>query len=262
MPSQFDYAYNPNWSHQLAHPDSRARVHLAAAPRAVLHAHTASPYARARAPTAAHHRHHMSTSPILPTRFILSPVLQLHLTLSGSSPIPVVLSLLLLPSELEYLPRRPEHSGFTSEEPIKFFSKRVPGVSVTESFEARFQFWMTPKRWCLLTRAWKRTQWIFDYPGLRSVTHRMQVVVGNRHITRLEVTIEICMEIKRVMRSGKAQIMNTGTTDQDRGINPKWSLDRCDYKDVRLIALLFYGSSWIPCAGSRVQFSTRELNLE
>ncbi|KAE9395999.1 hypothetical protein BT96DRAFT_997165 [Gymnopus androsaceus JB14] len=257
MPSQFDYAYNPNWntyhaqaervypqmvapqSHpypqqQLAHPGQSSPGPFRRRSESGSHAHAASPYARARVPTAASHHRGSHVDEPYPPDSIYSfahpaalPDAQWILANSGH-PFPA-----LPPLQLEYLPRRPDILWLYLGTSFAEVLKQAPILDDPETMVFAHQ-------------GWKRTQWTLDYPGLRPVTHRMQVVVGNRHITRLEVAIEICIEIKRVMRGGKAQILNTRTTDQERGINPKWSLDRCDYKDVRLIALVFHGSSWIP----------------
>ncbi|KAE9405802.1 hypothetical protein BT96DRAFT_972262 [Gymnopus androsaceus JB14] len=198
MPSQFDYAYNPNWityhaqaarvypqivvpqphpypQQQLAHPGQSNPGSSRRRSESGSHAHAASPYARARAPTAAHHRGSHIDEPYPPdsiysfARPAASPDAQWILANPGRSfPVPP-------PLQLEYLPRRPEHSGFTSEQPVKFFSKKLPGVSVATVLK-QASILDDPEATVFAHQGWRRTQWKFDYPGLRPVTHHMRVV--------------------------------------------------------------------------------------
>ncbi|KAJ4475472.1 hypothetical protein J3R30DRAFT_556759 [Lentinula aciculospora] len=140
------------------------------------------------------------------------------------------------PLQLEYLPRRPENSGYTSEQPVHFNSHRLPGPYVQDILSNNpglddAEATVFEHTGC------KRVQWTFDFPGLSLLTRRIPVIDNNRHLTRLEIAREICSEIVRTMRSAKSQ---------KSGIDNRWRLDKCSHKHLRLVALAFHGSSWVP----------------
>ncbi|KAJ3720764.1 hypothetical protein DFJ43DRAFT_722913 [Lentinula guzmanii] len=140
------------------------------------------------------------------------------------------------PLQLVYLPRRPENSGYTSEQPIHFTSHGLPGPHIRDIL-SKSPTLDDPEASVFEHFGWKRIQWTFDFPGLSPLTQRMPVMDGGRHLTRLEIAREICYEIVHAMRGAKSQML---------GIDPRWRLDQCNYKQLRLIALVFHGSSWIP----------------
>ncbi|KAJ3861254.1 hypothetical protein EV359DRAFT_47577, partial [Lentinula novae-zelandiae] len=134
------------------------------------------------------------------------------------------------------LPRRPENSGYTSEQSVHFASHGLPGPYIRDILSKNPGL-DDPKATVFVHLGWKRLQWTFDFPGLSPATQRIPVMDGDRHLTRLEIAMKICSEIVRIMRSTKGQMP---------GVDPRWRLDKCNPKYLRLVALVFYASSWIP----------------
>ncbi|KAJ4463883.1 hypothetical protein C8J55DRAFT_567262 [Lentinula edodes] len=258
MSPPFEYSYNPQWStyhsqasanashvhhHQYMyeHAPQQQMAHQAESPSSLglCRRHTNTPYNRDHTTSATRAPRGSSKTDLFPsggTRSFARPQPAINAQWVLQNPGRSWDASVPPPLQLEYLPRRPENSGYTSEQSVHFASHGLPGPYIRDILSKNSGL-DDPKATVFAHLGWKRLQWTFDFPGLSPATQRIPVMDGDRHLTRLEIAMEICLEIVRITRSTKGQMP---------GVDPRWRLDKCNPKYLRLVALVFYASSWIP----------------
>ncbi|KAF9058779.1 hypothetical protein BDP27DRAFT_1432288 [Rhodocollybia butyracea] len=136
------------------------------------------------------------------------------------------------PLVLQILPRRQETCKL--DEPVIFTSRGFPGPYLVDLLGNTPQL-DDPNTPVFASYGMSRLQWLFDFPGLTPITERTPLVEGTprRDLTRLEIAQNLSAAIVRLMRKYGGQLQGGGE---------RW----CDYRNLRLVALIYQGPSWAP----------------
>ncbi|KAJ3863138.1 hypothetical protein EV359DRAFT_82646 [Lentinula novae-zelandiae] len=239
MSPPFEYSYNPQWSiyhsqasanashvhhHQYMyeHAPQQQMAHQAESPSSLglCRRHTNTPYNRDHTTSATRAPRGSSETDLFPsggTRSFARPQPAINAQWVLQNPGRSWDASVPPPLQLEYLPRRPENSGYTSEQSVHFASHGLPGPYIRDILSKNPGL-DDPKPTVFAHLGWKRLQWTFD------------------QLKESQSWMEICSEIVCIM----------STKSQMPGVDPRWRLHKCNPKYLWLVALVFYASSWIP----------------